>query len=179
MVRAPVVALLVALLAGCAAPARQATDPAFVGGSDDGALTVAVAVHDGRATGLTTDAAGTAVWFTGTAGGGVLDLHAPDGAELVGGIHGVVVHGRVGDRGTGTAFTAVRAEAPAGLYRADAVDGGDGRIAWVRFPDGTSRGAAEVDGSPVAAPEPADGLVVGGVRFGPPVRVVGGTVTGP
>lgn len=181
MVRAAVAVLLVALLAACAAPARPAVpDAAFVGGSADGALSVALAVHDGRATGFTTDGAGAATWFDGTATGGLLDLRAADGAELRGGIHGRIVHGGVVPAGgdEDRSFVAVWADEPAGLYRADAV-GGDGRLVWIRFPDGTSRGVAEIAGTPSPAPDPAAGLVVDGVRFGPPVRVVGGAVTGP
>jgi hypothetical protein len=178
MKRAVIAALIGAVLTACAAPAPPAPDAAFVGGSADGTGTVALAVHDGRATALATDAAGTAVWFDGTAAGGLLDLRAADGSELLGGIHGRVVHGGVVPAGGDDwSFTAVWADAPAGLYRADAVDG-DGRIAWIRFPDGTSRGVAEIAGTSVAAPDPAADLVVDGVRFGPLVRVVGGAVTG-
>lgn len=180
MRRAVVAALLGALLTACAAPAPPAPDTTFVGGSRDGSVAVALAVHDGRATGLTTDAAGTSVWFDGTAEAGVLDLRAVDGSELRGGIHGRVVHGGVIPAGGGddTSFTAVWADEPAGLYRADAADGA-GRIAWIRFPDGTSRGTAEIAGTTVPAPDPAADLVVDGVHFGPLVRVVGGSVTGP
>lgn len=96
MVRAAVAVLLVAFLAACAAPARPAVpDAAFVGGSADGALSVALAVHAGRATGFTTDDAGAASWFDGTATGGLLDLRAADGAGLRGGVHGRIVHGGV------------------------------------------------------------------------------------
>lgn len=173
--------LLGALLTACGAPAARSPDApptpdvTFVGGSRDGSVAVALAVHDGRATGLATDAAGTAVWFTGTAEAGLLDLRAVDGSELRAGVHGRVVHGGVVPAGGGddTSFTAVWADEPAGLYRADAVDG-DGRIVWIRFPDGTSRGVAEIAGAAVPAPDPAADLVVGGVRFGPLVRVVGG-----
>lgn len=180
MVRAVVAVLLAASLAGCAAPARPTPDAAFVGGSSDGTVAVALTVHDGRATGFTVDGAGAAAWFDGTATGGLLDLRAADGSELRGGIHGRVVHGGMvpAGGGDGRSFVAVWADEPAGLYRADAV-GGDGRIGWVRYPDGTSRGVAEIAGTPSPAPDPAAGLVVDGVRFGPPVRVVGGAVTGP
>lgn len=182
MVRVAVAVLLVAFLAACAAPARPAApDAAFVGGSSDGALSVALAVHDGRATGFTTDGAGAAAtWFDGTATGGLLDLRAADGAELRGGIHGRIVHGGVVPAGGGDdrSFVAVWADDPAGLYRADAI-GGDGRLVWIRFPDGTSRGVAEIAGAPFPAPDPAADLVVHGIHFGPLVRVVGGAVTGP
>jgi hypothetical protein len=186
MVRAAIAVLLAAFLAACAAPARPAgPDAAFVGGSADGALSVALALHDGRATGFTTDGAGVATWFDGTATGGLLDLRAADGAELRGGVHGRIVHGGVvpagggdGPDGGGRSFVAVWADEPAGLYRADAVGGGD-RIVWIRFADGTSRGVAEIAGTPFPAPDPAADLVVGGIHFGPLVRVAGGAVTGP
>lgn len=180
MVRAAIAVLLAALLAACAAPPRPAPDVAFVGGSADGALSVALVVHDGRATGFTTDDAGAATWFDGTAAGGLLDLRAADGAELRGGIHGRIVHGGVVPAGGGEdrSFVAVWADEPAGLYRADAV-GGEGRLVWIRFPDGTSRGVAEIAGTPFPAPDQAADLVLDGVHFGPLVRVVGGAVTGP
>lgn len=181
MVRAAVAVLLAAFLAACAAPAPPAVpDAAYVGGSSDGALSVALAVHDGRATGFATDGAGAATWFDGTAAGGLLDLRAADGTELRGGIHGRVVHGGVSPPGGADdrSFVAVWAEEPAGLYRADAVGGPD-RIAWIRFPDGSGRGVVEIGGIPSPAPEPAADLVVDGVRFGPVVRVAGDVVTGP
>ncbi|GAA3225921.1 hypothetical protein GCM10017691_15100 [Pseudonocardia petroleophila] len=176
------VVLLGALLTACAgppgpgpqggAPLDPGPDVTYVGGSADGALSVAVTVHDGRATGFTADGA-TGVWFDGAVTGGLLDLRAADGSELRGGVHGRIVHGGVVPAGGGAdrSFVAVRADDPAGLYRADPVSG-TGVLTWIRFPDGTTRGAAEVDGTPVPAPDPAPDLVVDGVHFGPPVRVV-------
>lgn len=157
--RRAVIVLVGALLTACAAPAPDVT---FVGGTADGTLSVAVTVHDGRATGFTTDG-DAGVWFDGVVTGGLLDLRAADGTELRGGVHGRVVHGGVVPAGGGDdrSFVAVRADDPAGLYRADAVDA-DGALTWIRFPDGTSRGA----------PAPGPDLVVDGVHFGPPTRVV-------
>ncbi|MBW0118366.1 hypothetical protein I4J48_24295, partial [Pseudonocardia sp. KRD-169] len=152
-----VVAVLLGVLSACAAPEPPVPDTTYVGGSADGAFSVAVTVHDGRATGFTTDGRA-GVWFDGVVTAGLLDLTAADGSGLRGGVHGRVVHGGVVPAGGGDdrSFVAVRADDPAGLYRAEPVTG-DGALTWIRFPDGTSRGATLIAGTSAPAPEPAAG----------------------
>lgn len=168
--------LALAALAACAGPAPVAAPvPAadrtvFVGRAGDGA--VAIALHAGRATAFVTDGAGVGTWFDGTADAGVVDLRGADGAELVGAVHGQVLHGAVAPvAGRRWSFGAVVARAPAGLYVADARDGA-GRAGWIRLADGTVLGAADVGG----AVHPAPALDGADARFAPPRPVAGGDV---
>lgn len=179
-----VLALVVALaaLVACAgrAPAAAPTpappapaDAVFVGRSGDGAVAVAVAVHAGRATAFVSDGAGLGAWFDGTVDGGVVDLRGADGSELIGAVHGRVLHGAIAPAaGPRRSFGAVVAREPAGLYAADALHG-PGRAGWIRFPDGTAVGVTEVAGVVGAAPDPTG---PGDPRFTPPRRVAGGDV---
>lgn len=155
-------------------------DTVFVGRSTDGAVAVAIAVHDGRATGYISDGLAFGVWFDGAATAGLLDLRAADGSTLVGGIHGRVIHGGVtsGD-GAEWSFVALQGEEPTGLYSAVSATNASDRISWIRFPDDTVLGVADIGGSTRPAPAIGPVITVDGAQFAPPHRVVGGTEVGP
>ncbi|MDN5748794.1 MAG: hypothetical protein L0H64_09830 [Pseudonocardia sp.] len=115
------------------------------------------------------------VWYDGDGTGGLLDLRAADGSTLVGGIHGRVVHGGVTSAdGAEWSFVAVQGEEPTGLYTAAAAGENDDRIGWIRFPDDTVVGVADVRGTPHTAPGMTTPVTVEEALFEPPRRVVGG-----
>ncbi|MBW0108242.1 hypothetical protein I4I84_05760 [Pseudonocardia sp. KRD-182] len=177
---APSDALLVSAAAGAASSYGASPDTTFVGRSADGIIAVAIAVHDGRATGFISDGLPIDVWFDGAATGGLLDLRALDGSRLVGGTHGRVVHGGVtrGD-GAGWSFVALLGEEPTGPYTATSISGTDDRVGWIRFPDDTVVGTADVGGATGPAPSIALTITVEDRRYEPSHSVVGGTEIGP
>ncbi|QJY47826.1 hypothetical protein [Pseudonocardia broussonetiae] len=154
------------------------SDTVFVGRSADGTVAVAIAVHDGRATGFISDGLEVGVWFDGAATGGLLDLRTADGSTLVGGIHGRVIHGGVTRGDAEWSFVALQGEEPTGLYTAASSTDTDDRIGWIRFPDDTVVGTADIGGSLRPAPGMTPAITVEGARFEPLHRVVGGTEVG-
>jgi hypothetical protein len=133
-------------------------------------------VHAGRATAFVTDGAGLGSWLDGTVDGGVVDLRGDDGSEVIGAVHGQVLHGAVAlPAGREWSFGAVVARAPAGLYVADALRGA-GRIGWIRLADDTVLGVADVDGAVRPAPALTGPATTADPRFAPPRTVAGGDV---
>jgi len=169
----------------------------FIGRSGDGTFTVALTVVDGRASAFVTDGHDVGMRLDGAATAGLLDLADGGGSALVGGVHGRVVHGGVTPAGgAGWSFAAVQVEEPAGLYesgpldRSDPIDRSDpadlsdpidlsdaadrpdpGRIDWIRLPDGSTVGVAEIGGLDRTAPAMADDIVIDGLRFAAARRV--------
>ncbi|QJY47860.1 hypothetical protein [Pseudonocardia broussonetiae] len=170
----------VPLASGTATGSEARPDTVFVGRSADGVIAVAIAVHDDRATGFISDGLQIGAWFDGAATGGLLDLRALDGSTLVGGIHGRVVHGGV-TRGDGAewSFVALLGEEPTGLYTATSSSDTDDRVGWIRFPDESAVGTADIGGSTGPAPSIAPTITVEDTRFEPSHPVVGGTEIGP
>lgn len=165
---------------GTATSSEARPDTMFVGRSADGIIAVAIAVHDGRATGFISNGLQIGVWFDGAATGGLLDLRALDGSTLVGGIHGRVIHGGV-TRGDGAewSFVALLGEEPTGLYTATSSADTDDRVGWIRFPDDTVVGTSDIGGATGPAPSIAPTITVENTPFEPSHPVVGGTEIGP
>lgn len=158
------------------APTTATTTPAatpfpaqvvYVGRTAGGGASVAVAVKGDEAVAYVCDGTRVEAWLQGATGIGVLSLQGKDGA-----LTGSLANGQLA--GTATVgdnawpFTAAPVNPPAGLYRANATNGGLlDKIGWVVQPDGSYVGLRDRGGAVEPAPplDPsAPTVLVGGVR---------------
>ncbi|WP_037890105.1 hypothetical protein [Streptomyces viridochromogenes] len=130
-------------------------DARYTGRTDDDTAAVALTLRDGRALAYFCDGRAEESWLKGPVDDdGTLRLTGEDGSVLNGALKdGGRIRGTVDIGGGRHAFTADKAEKPAGLYRATAtvrdasVDGG-----WIVLPGGRQVGVLTRDGEPAPAP---------------------------
>ncbi|MEJ3655153.1 Ig-like domain-containing protein [Actinomycetes bacterium KLBMP 9759] len=129
---------------------------AYAGRTAGKEATIAIAVSDGRAVAYLCDGKKVEAWLEGTVENGALALRAEDGATASGTVTGEAVDGTVTTSGATWDFTAERATATAGTYRADTtVAGVQTRIGWNVLNDNTVTGLRR-DASGVAPAPPLD-----------------------
>jgi serine/threonine-protein kinase len=125
----------------------------YVGHTADGAASVAVAVKDDQAVSYVCDGTALEAWLQGSAANGVLSLRSNDGATLTGALANGQLAGTLTVGPTTWPFSAAPVDAPAGLYRANAANGGLlDKIGWIVQPDGSYVGLRDRGGSVEPAP---------------------------
>jgi hypothetical protein len=125
----------------------------YVGRTAGGEASVAVAVKDDRAVAYVCDGTRLEAWLKGSAANGVLTLQGDGGASLTGALANGQLAGTLTVGPLTVAFAAAPVDAPAGLYRANAANGGLlDRIGWIVQPDGSTVGLRNRGGSVEPAP---------------------------
>jgi|tagenome__1003787_1003787.scaffolds.fasta_scaffold20476230_2 hypothetical protein len=125
----------------------------YVGHTAGGEASVAVAVKDDKAVAYVCDGQALEAWLQGSAADGVLSLQGNGGATLTGSLADGVLAGTLTVGPSTWSFTAAPVDAPAGLYRANAANGGLlDKIGWIVQPDGSYVGLRDRGGSVEPAP---------------------------
>lgn len=145
------VALLLALLAtACGGQAAQTVSGSFVGEVAGSNAFVAVVAHtNGEVQAYVCDGESIAAWFQGNAANSAAELTNANGDTLVVKLDAQTAQGTFTPAGgTALAFKAEAANAPAGLYRAEATEEGKNYVGgWIVLPSGEERGGFGLLGS--------------------------------
>jgi hypothetical protein len=153
----------------------------YVGHTAGGEASVAVAIKDDKAVAYVCDGHALEAWLQGSAANGALNLQGNGGATLTGSLVDGQLTGTLTVPPQTWSFTAPAVDAPAGLYRANAANGGLlDRIGWIVQPDGSYVGLRDRGGSVAPAPpfDPSTTTVVVDGNQVPVVQVAGDSGAG-
>ncbi|MDQ2707285.1 MAG: hypothetical protein M3Z25_06455 [Actinomycetota bacterium] len=151
----------------------QATYTGKTSGRKVGEASVAVAVHDGKASAYLCDGKKLESWLDGRAEGSSLRLTGKNGSELTATLQDGHLIGDVSVNGASWGFSAIPGKGPAGLYRAR---NGDTDAGWIVYPNGQQTGVQDIGGDASEAPvlDPAAGSAVLGGTAVPVTTIQGG-----
>ncbi|NYJ05019.1 hypothetical protein [Petropleomorpha daqingensis] len=125
----------------------------YAGHTAGGEASVAVAVKDDQALAYVCDGTTLEAWLRGSAANGELALQGNGGATLTGALANGQLAGTLTVGPLSVGFAAAPVDAPAGLYRANATNGGLlDKIGWIVQPDGSTVGLRNRGGSVEPAP---------------------------
>ncbi|MFN2496697.1 MAG: hypothetical protein ABR608_12435 [Pseudonocardiaceae bacterium] len=125
-------------------PVRQQV-AAYAGRTSGNEVTIAITVENGQAAAYVCDGKQIESWLEGSIADGQLTLWGSDGAKVTGAVQGDAVFGTVWVQGKQWAYSAQRAESPAGLYEGrGTVDGEPARVGWIVLPDGSQVGVVAI-----------------------------------
>lgn len=160
------------------APSDEQEITAYAGRTSGNEATIAITVEDGQVAAYVCDGKQLESWLQGSIADGRLNLQGGDRAEVTGAVQGDAVFGTVWVQGKQWAYSAQRAEPPAGLYEGrGTVDGEPARVGWIVLPDGRQVGVADIGGvrrpAPPLNPSRLDPVQVDGGQLIP--RPVDGT----
>ena len=158
--------------AGTPIPA-QAKYTGKTSGRKAGEASVAIAVHDGKASAYLCDGKKLESWLNGQVQGSSLTLTGKNGSQLSGKYENGQLSGNVTVDGLSWAFTSTPSKKPAGVYRAR---NGTADAGWIVYPDGSQTGVQNIGGaaSPAPALDPAAGSAVLGGQTVPVQTIEGG-----
>jgi len=139
--------------AGAVQPPAVGSQATFAGTTADGAVSLAIAVKDGKAVAYLCDGKSAEAWLQGSATGGALSLIGAGTATLTGTFGNGVATASVSAVGRQFSFSLKVVAPPSGLYRASAnVRGAQLVGGWIVLDNGQQVGLATLGGETKAVP---------------------------